>query len=151
VAHVPEKGAGDFDDDFAGSGGARVQVHVDPLLAELGKIRERGGVAVDDCFAIMGVTMIDLYSGSTDLFVAGMAAGASNVAVFSFHRYVSARVRVLFVLLRPLLVACKSLQGPRPRRHHYLIIFLLVLLRRRRRLSTRASRWTRANGTITPT
>ena len=42
---------------------------------------------MDDCYAIMGVTMIDLYSGSTDLFVAGMAAGGSNVAVFSFHRY----------------------------------------------------------------
>lgn len=89
VAQVPDKGAGDFHPRGAGSsgGGVRLQVHVNPLLTELGEIRANGGTDVDDCFAIMGVTMIDLYSGSSDLFVAGMAAGASNVAVFSFHRY----------------------------------------------------------------
>merc|ERR1719197_1787482 len=31
--------------------------------------------------------MVDLYSAESDLFVAGMAAGGSRVAVFSFHRY----------------------------------------------------------------
>ena len=31
--------------------------------------------------------MEDLYSSNPDLFVAGMAAGGSGVAVFSFHRY----------------------------------------------------------------
>ena len=65
----------------------RMQAHVDPLLSQLASIREAGGAQVDECFAIMGVTMIDLYSSSSDLFVAGMAAGASNVAVFSFARY----------------------------------------------------------------
>ena len=66
---------------------ARLQVHVDPLLSQLGRVREAGGAAVDECYAIMGVTMVDLYSANSDLFVAGMAAGGSNVAVFSFARY----------------------------------------------------------------
>lgn len=35
----------------------------------------------------MALTMEDLYSDPTDLFVAGMAAGGSGVAVFSFCRY----------------------------------------------------------------
>ena len=86
VAHVPEKGANDVGSD-GGGGGVRLQVHVNPLLSQLSKIREAGGTAVDSCYAVMGITMIDLFSSPEDLFVAGMAAGASNVAVFSFHRY----------------------------------------------------------------
>ena len=43
----------------------RMQVHVDPLLSQLASIREAGGAQVDECFAIMGVTMIDLYSSSS--------------------------------------------------------------------------------------
>ena len=58
---------------------------MDPLLSLLAEMR-----ACPDakgCFCLMGVTMEDLYSSPSDLFVAGMAAGGSNTAVFSFHRY----------------------------------------------------------------
>jgi len=65
----------------------RLQVHVDPLLSHMCAIRESMHQDVKECFCVMGVTMEDLYSANSDLFVAGMAAGGSNVAVFSFHRY----------------------------------------------------------------
>jgi hypothetical protein len=86
-------GDGDGGDGNTGvcEGDTRFQLHVDPLLSELSVIKEKlaqssssGGAP----FCVMGVTMIDLYSGEDDLFVAGMAAGGSKVAVFSFHRYV---------------------------------------------------------------
>jgi hypothetical protein len=86
-----------------------MQMHVDPLLSQLSSIRtcgaaemsgyvfaaaarslaglQRGMISDRRCFCLMGVTMEDLYSDPSDLFVAGMAAGGSNVAVFSFHRY----------------------------------------------------------------
>ena len=71
----------------AGAGEAKLQVHVDPLLMSLSAIRSSRYKELDECFCVMGVTMIDLYSHASDLFVAGMAAGGTNVAVFSFHRY----------------------------------------------------------------
>jgi archaemetzincin len=66
----------------------RCQMHVDPLLLELSKMREQIPEHKEHApFCLMGVTMMDLFSHDTDLFVAGMAAGESKVAVFSFHRY----------------------------------------------------------------
>lgn len=41
----------------------------------------------DDAFCLIALTMEDLYGGESDLFVAGMAAGNSGVAIFSFARY----------------------------------------------------------------
>mmetsp|Transcript_17519 Transcript_17519/g.51239 ORF Transcript_17519/g.51239 Transcript_17519/m.51239 type:complete len:532 (-) Transcript_17519:94-1689(-) len=70
-----------------GSTSRRLQVHVDPLLGNMVAIRESMHDSIRGCFCVMGVTMEDLYSANSDLFVAGMAAGGSNVAVFSFHRY----------------------------------------------------------------
>ncbi|XP_046566265.1 LOW QUALITY PROTEIN: uncharacterized protein LOC124274932 [Haliotis rubra] len=40
-----------------------------------------------DALGLIGLTMYDLYGGDTDLFVAGMASGKQNVAIFSVHRY----------------------------------------------------------------
>ena len=80
----------------------RAQLHVDDALGELARARHaalaRGGGggggggddadrALADSCCLVGVTMVDLYSAESDLFVAGMAAGGSRVAVFSFHRY----------------------------------------------------------------
>lgn len=67
----------------------RRQMHVDPVLSLLSQQKESKGFkeAFPDAFCIMAVTMEDLYSDPTDLFVAGMAAGGSHVAVFSFARY----------------------------------------------------------------
>ena len=50
---------------------------------------------IHDAFAVVGVTMEDLYSSPGDLFIAGMAAGASKVAVLSFARY-HPRIRMHF-------------------------------------------------------
>jgi len=52
-------------------------------------------VALHDAFAVIGVTMEDLYSSPGDLFIAGMAAGGSKVAVLSFARY-HPRIRMHF-------------------------------------------------------
>lgn len=77
----------------AGSSGSpksfepRIQLHVDPVLSLLADYRATSAEG-QACFCVMGITMEDLYSSPSDLFVAGMAAGGSNVAVFSFHRYV---------------------------------------------------------------
>jgi archaemetzincin len=68
----------------------RYQTHVNGLLDELFTMKEdgkQGGVILDDAFSVVGVTMCDLYSCNADLFVAGMAAGGSKVAVLSFARY----------------------------------------------------------------
>ena len=68
----------------------RYQTHVDGLLTQLCTIRENeeyNGRNLSDAFAVVGVTMCDLYSCDEDLFVAGMAAGGSKVAVLSFARY----------------------------------------------------------------
>lgn len=68
----------------------RYQTHVEGLLCALSGQREEGsygGTSLQDAFSVVGVTMCDLYSGATDLFVAGMAAGGSKVAVLSFARY----------------------------------------------------------------
>lgn len=68
----------------------RRQLHVDPLLSTLGAIRASGSFkrAHPDCFCVMGLSLgEDLYSHASDLFVAGMAAGGSKVAVFSLARY----------------------------------------------------------------
>jgi hypothetical protein len=85
----------------------RFQVHVDGLLTELSDIRNghtlalathhpkkggggRGGggvVSIKEGSCVVGITLQDLYSGNSDLFVAGMAAGGSKVAVLSFARY----------------------------------------------------------------
>ena len=45
------------------------------------------GAPIDDAFAVVGVTMCDLYSGDDDLFVAGMAAPSTFSGVLSFARY----------------------------------------------------------------
>jgi archaemetzincin len=82
---------GDSSSAVCGEGDTRVQLHVDPLLTELSVIKEKLATSSSSGmlapFCVMGVTMVDLYSGEDDLFVAGMAAGGSKVAVFSFHRY----------------------------------------------------------------
>jgi archaemetzincin len=50
---------------------------------------------MSDAFAVIGVTMEDLYSSEGDLFIAGMAAGVSKAAVLSFARY-HPRIRMHF-------------------------------------------------------
>lgn len=68
----------------------RYQTHVDGLLSELLTMKEDetdGNCDLSDAFTVVGVTMCDLYSCAADLFVAGMAAGGSKVAVLSFARY----------------------------------------------------------------
>jgi len=68
----------------------RYQTHVDGLLSELLTMKEDetdGKCDISDAFTVVGVTMCDLYSCAADLFVAGMAAGGSKVAVLSFARY----------------------------------------------------------------
>lgn len=62
----------------------RVSLFVDPVLGEL----SRAFKGLGDCFALVGVCCaLDLHSHPSDLFVAGMAAGGSGVAVFSLCRY----------------------------------------------------------------
>lgn len=68
----------------------RYQTHVDGLLSALLTMKEDetdGNCDLSDAFTVVGVTMCDLYSCAADLFVAGMAAGGSKVAVLSFARY----------------------------------------------------------------
>ena len=71
----------------------RLQLSVEPILSELVHIRTRcggGGKGAgwfDGAFCVVAVTMLDLYSVESDLFIAGLAAGGVKVAAFSFHRY----------------------------------------------------------------
>jgi archaemetzincin len=68
----------------------RFQTHVDGLLTEIAAVQEDGsynGQEIANSFAVVGVTTSDLYSGDSDLFIAGMAAGGSKVAVLSLARY----------------------------------------------------------------
>lgn len=68
----------------------RFQTHVDGLLTEIAAVRDDGSYndqVIADAFAVIGITSSDLYSGDSDLFVAGMAAGGSKVAVLSLARY----------------------------------------------------------------
>lgn len=68
----------------------RFQCHVDGLLTEIAAVRDDGsynGREISNAFALVGITMSDLYSGDPDLFIAGMAAGGSKVAVLSLARY----------------------------------------------------------------
>jgi hypothetical protein len=81
----------------------RFQLHVDDVLRVMASLipsvserRVEPAIAGDsnvrplgDACLVVGVTMCDLLSAPSDLFVAGMAAGGSRVAVFSFHRRVS--------------------------------------------------------------
>jgi predicted Zn-dependent protease len=46
-----------------------------------------GKGVIHDASLVLGITMEDLFSSDGDLFVAGMAAGGSSVAVLSFGRY----------------------------------------------------------------
>lgn len=69
---------------------SRFQTHVDGLLTEIAAVRDDGcynGQAISNAFAVVGITSSDLYSGESDLFIAGMAAGGSKVAVLSLARY----------------------------------------------------------------
>ena len=62
--------------------GERVQLQVGGVLEQLRSVRsERPALMV------VAVTMHELFDEEPDLFVAGMAAGNHNVAVFSFMRY----------------------------------------------------------------
>lgn len=68
----------------------RRQLHVEPILSKLAAQLESRAFETahgDDVACIMGVTLEDLYSHHTDLFVAGMATGGSHVAIFSLYRY----------------------------------------------------------------
>mmetsp|Transcript_63351 Transcript_63351/g.187206 ORF Transcript_63351/g.187206 Transcript_63351/m.187206 type:complete len:506 (-) Transcript_63351:782-2299(-) len=85
----------------------RMQLQVESLLEELAAFREKRGASgtgrvplsqqnsgnpassakEERNFCVMGVTMVDLYDGPSDLFCAGMAYGGSKVAIFSFSRY----------------------------------------------------------------
>jgi predicted Zn-dependent protease len=68
----------------------RFQTHVDGLLTEISAVQEDGaynGQPINNAFAVIGVTTSDLYSDDSDLFIAGMAAGGSKVAVLSLARY----------------------------------------------------------------
>lgn len=59
----------------------QLQVCVDSNLMQLRK------KIPDDALCMIGLTMLDLYGDETDLFVAGMAAGNQQVAIFSLYRY----------------------------------------------------------------
>ena len=62
--------------------GERIQLQVGGVLEQLRSVRsERPALMV------VAVTMHELFDEEPDLFVAGMAAGNHNVAVFSFMRY----------------------------------------------------------------
>ncbi len=61
--------------------GNALQLHCPSLLSNLKKFIPPDGL----CF--VGLTMLDLYESSPDLFVAGLASGMERVAVFSFARY----------------------------------------------------------------
>lgn len=67
----------------------RQQLLVDPLLHRLVSIKNSNSFKQKhkDAFLLMALTMEDLYEEEPDLFVSGMAAGGSGVAVFSFARY----------------------------------------------------------------
>jgi archaemetzincin len=71
------------------TGTRRRQLHVDDILSLLSKKFQsrRFRARHEDAFCLFAVTLEDLYSCDTDLFVAGMAAGLSKVAVFSLNRY----------------------------------------------------------------
>lgn len=58
-----------------------LQVCVDGSLMQLRKL------IPNDAICLIGLTMLDLYSDDSDLFVAGMAAGNHRVAIFSLYRY----------------------------------------------------------------
>ena len=59
----------------------RYQLQVGSVLNKLRQI------IPNDSICVMALTMSELYDESTDLFVAGMAAGNQRVDVFSFSRY----------------------------------------------------------------
>lgn len=59
----------------------RYQLQVGSVLYKLRQI------IPNDSICVMALTMSELYDESTDLFVAGMAAGNQRVGVFSFSRY----------------------------------------------------------------
>ena len=61
--------------------GKKVQLQIDGVLLQLRSVQ------VKDALMVVAVTMHELFDGPTDLFVAGMASGLHNVAVFSFTRY----------------------------------------------------------------
>uniref|UniRef100_A0A7S1UD72 Uncharacterized protein n=1 Tax=Phaeomonas parva TaxID=124430 RepID=A0A7S1UD72_9STRA len=65
----------------------RRALHIDPLLTCLCDLRDLGPQPEKRPFCVVGVTMEDIYSAPSDLFVAGMAAGVSHVAGFSLLRY----------------------------------------------------------------
>jgi len=67
----------------------RRQIQVDSILRLLSAMRGSRSFQKQhpDCFCLVGITMEDLFDTNPDLFVAGMAAGASKVAVFQFYRY----------------------------------------------------------------
>lgn len=68
-------------------GGNSFQVHVSGLLSTLDYKHLIFGDSLDlaDAFTVVGITPCDLYSCSSDLFIAGMAS--ANSCVLSFFRY----------------------------------------------------------------
>lgn len=64
-------------------------------------------IPIHDAFAVVGITMQDLFSSPGDLFIAGMAAGGSKVAVLSFARY-HPRIRMHFQDWHDYGYVCKS-------------------------------------------
>ncbi len=68
----------------------KLQTHVNGLLGCLTNIRiseKYGDTQIKDAFAVIGITMCDIYSSHSDLFVAGMACPSTHVGVLSFARY----------------------------------------------------------------
>ena len=57
--------------------GKKVQLQIDGVLLQLRSVQ------VKDALMVVAVTMHELFDGPTDLFVAGMASGLHNVAVYS--------------------------------------------------------------------
>jgi archaemetzincin len=62
----------------------KCQLSIDQLLTEVGRMRAADWA---ELFCVVGVTCLDLFSASSDLFVAGMAAGEDGVAVVSCRRH----------------------------------------------------------------
>lgn len=67
----------------------RFQTHVDDLIDQLRNVKHKGvlnGTTIDRPFAVVGVTVTDLYSCDEDLFIAGYASD-TGATVLSYARY----------------------------------------------------------------
>jgi hypothetical protein len=55
------------------------QLQVNSILSSLNELRRSSLIDAQNPFCVVGITMEDLFDTRSDLFVAGMAAGADKV------------------------------------------------------------------------